>query len=675
MASPELNAALKAAELAINDSQYKDALQHCKAALKADKTSAEALLLIGKAAYYLKEYAQSELAYRRALEAKPGSLEAWQGLAEVFAASGNIAGEIEANEHLLEGTSEEDPRDRAARIRIADAYTRAGALDQAVQQYLQVVSTEDADSPERLDHLSSLADVMLRRDEASVCDEVQQKLEGNAKSPKTTDFEEPTVGPRRTMSCLEVDVLAARAVQDSESGEESVFMVLSEIVERAPPSLKYLQYREEYIRRCLLRIFHAPPRSTDRQQFRLAALRECVSVLCHGGSCSPLPYEAAVWLLEEEEEIKGGQVSVGGQEVGGTQALAGGIQAGAEGHIGAGRQATVALAAENFSRRLIHQFPSHPTARVLLALMLRRHAVHEGQPVSQMRRRQLENLLNSAMEDDSKNDCASGFKALAELQYENRNYEDAVHTSIRGLKWLQQRRERGHEALTQVALGLRLVFAKSLRRLDRLDEAERHFKSLAGWVTEGEAAFSEMCGSTPTSIHQQALRGIALVALARGDVQASRAQYERILGKAALGRGPAEHWAHADYGWLLYQSGDYQGARFQLEQALKVAEEEGCAATDSQVGEHRYRLGEVYWKLKGRYRSDKQFAYHQFVEAAKVEGHAQAPALAALGRYLEHVENRSDAAQKCYRKALAIDPSVDVAGNRRASTDSVGQEE
>lgn len=35
-------------------------------------------------------------------------------------------------------------------------------------------------------------------------------------------------------------------------------------------------------------------------------------------------------------------------------------------------------------------------------------------------------------------------------------------------------------------------------------------------------------------------------------------QYERILGKAALGRGPAEHWAHADYGWLLYQEGDVQ---------------------------------------------------------------------------------------------------------------------
>jgi len=67
--------------------------------------------------------------------------------------------------------------------------------------------------------------------------------------------------------------------------------------------------------------------------------------------------------------------------------------------------------------------------------------------------------------------------------------------------------------------------------------------------------------------------------------------------------------------------------------------------------------------------------YLQFVEAAKVEGHAQAPALAALGRYLDQVENRPDAAQKCYRKALAIDPAADVGGNRRASIDSVGQEE
>ena len=33
--------------------------------------------------------------------------------------------------------------------------------------------------------------------------------------------------------------------------------------------------------------------------------------------------------------------------------------------------------------------------------------------------------------------------------------------------------------------------------------------------------------------------------------------------------------------------------------------------TRLQLGEHHYRLGEVYWKMRGRYRSEKQFAYTQ----------------------------------------------------------------
>lgn len=522
----------------------------------------------------------------------------------------------------LQLTSEEDPRDRAARARLADAYFKLDQYDKAIQQLKQLLEAEPPGSPGRLPLVCRLADVMLKRDEERAADELQARTSAEHISPTDggidSQVEDPPTPPPqpisaapRTISCIELDILAAEAVYDSEHHEDSVARLLSEIAETAPAALVYLPYREEHIRRCLLRIFHAPPRSTEREHYRLAALKECVAVICQGGACSPLGYEAAVWLLEEEEEIKGGQVSVGGQEVGGTQTLAGGVQLGAEGHIGAGRHATVAYAAENFSRRMIHQFPYNPTARVLLALSLRRHAAQSKHPVPQAQRRQWERLLADAMDESCHIDSASGFKALAELQYENRNYEQACGTALRGLRWLQQRRDKGHEALTQVALGLRLMLAKSLRRLGKLDEAERHFKSLAGWVTEGEAAFAEMCGSAPTSIHQQALRGIALVALARGDKAAARAQYERILGKAGLGRGPAEHWAHADYGWLLYQDGDVQGARTHLEQAVQVAEEEGCAATDSQVGEHLYRLGEVYWKMKGRYRTDKQFAYLQ----------------------------------------------------------------
>jgi hypothetical protein len=83
----------------------------------------------------------------------------------------------------------------------------------------------------------------------------------------------------------------------------------------APPAQRYMRYHEEWLKRCLLRIFSAPPRSVERQHFRLAALRECHACMWRAG-CSALPYEAAVWLLEEEEEIKGGHVAVGGQASG-----------------------------------------------------------------------------------------------------------------------------------------------------------------------------------------------------------------------------------------------------------------------------------------------------------------------------------------------------------------------
>ena len=79
----------------------------------------------------------------------------------------------------------------------------------------------------------------------------------------------------------------------------------------------------------------------------------------------------------------------------------------------------------------------------------------------------------------------------------------------------------------------------------------------AGWTTEGVSAFDEMSGSPPVSVRQQAMRGLAKIALERGDRRAGKAQYERILGKALIGRGPpAEHWAHSEYAWLVFEDGD-----------------------------------------------------------------------------------------------------------------------
>ena len=44
----------------------------------------------------------------------------------------------------------------------------------------------------------------------------------------------------------------------------------------------------------------------------------------------------------------------------------------------------------------------------------------------------------------------------------------------------------------------------------------------AGWVTEGVSAFDELSGSPPVSIRQQALRGLAKIALERNDTIAAK---------------------------------------------------------------------------------------------------------------------------------------------------------
>lgn len=53
-------------------------------------------------------------------------------------------------------------------------------------------------------------------------------------------------------------------------------------------------------------------RSSARQEKRIAALRECARMVTTsaGGCTTPFPFEAAIWLLEEQEELFGGTFPV-----------------------------------------------------------------------------------------------------------------------------------------------------------------------------------------------------------------------------------------------------------------------------------------------------------------------------------------------------------------------------
>ncbi|KAF3850705.1 hypothetical protein F7725_012477 [Dissostichus mawsoni] len=84
MSSKEVKAALKSARDAIKNKEFKQALKHCKAVLKLEKSNYNAWVFIGLAASELDQPDQSQTAYKKAVELEPEQLLAWQGLANLY---------------------------------------------------------------------------------------------------------------------------------------------------------------------------------------------------------------------------------------------------------------------------------------------------------------------------------------------------------------------------------------------------------------------------------------------------------------------------------------------------------------------------------------------------------------------------------------------------------------
>uniref|UniRef100_A0A3Q3WEK4 Uncharacterized protein n=1 Tax=Mola mola TaxID=94237 RepID=A0A3Q3WEK4_MOLML len=84
MSSKEVKAALKSAREAIKNKEFKEALKHCKAVLKLEKTNYNAWVFIGLAASELEQPDQAQTAYKKAAELEPKQLLAWQGLVNLY---------------------------------------------------------------------------------------------------------------------------------------------------------------------------------------------------------------------------------------------------------------------------------------------------------------------------------------------------------------------------------------------------------------------------------------------------------------------------------------------------------------------------------------------------------------------------------------------------------------
>ncbi len=58
-----------------------------------------------------------------------------------------------------------------------------------------------------------------------------------------------------------------------------------------------------------------------------------------------------------------------------------------------------------------------------------------------------------------------------------------------------------------------------------------------------------------------------------------------------MGRGTAEPWAYAEYGWLLFEEGNIDSARMHLETAIEQLNRQGLVGQEQEAAEYHYKLG------------------------------------------------------------------------------------
>ncbi|KAF6252995.1 hypothetical protein COO60DRAFT_1704042 [Scenedesmus sp. NREL 46B-D3] len=350
---------------------------------------------------------------------------------------------------------------------------------------------------------------------------------------------------------------------------------------------------------------------------------------------------------------------------------------------------------ELIGRRLAHVFPWNATAQVHLAMALRRREAYvlsgaatiklqcgwQGPGVTDLscsplaqrlraerprqaaRKAWLADLLAKGLARGAP--VVSGMIGLAELRLEAGDAAGALAAAKQGLKFVFDRskiRERARHA----ALVLNLLAGQALLGTGQLTDAGRIFVRLAQRVSEGEVSFgSEAVGMPATSIRQQAIRGLAQVALAQGDTCQALHHYGELVSKALMGRGSAEHWAYAEYGWLLFKEGNADAGRYQLETALDVLYKQAAVlpGCESVLASYHYKLARIYWALDGSYRCEREHCLQHLLDAAAEEGPQQAEAFEWLGHWYSQVARDEFRARKCYQRALALNPTLEGAGN------------
>ncbi|KAJ6558576.1 superkiller protein 3 [Mycena vulgaris] len=618
-----VKAKLKLAREALGKKQYAAAKDAAEQALAFDPANYNANVFIGLALLELGEFAQSEQAYRRAIDGSPEQLLAWQGISKFYERTEQWDKYAETARHLLDLFAQQNDATKCAETleKLIECRRTRGTRAQLVEALALLLS----DSPLYAvlatlpvpDHTNPTATPAYQmqavvHNTLPVLEEIVGIVEHEEEDAYTKE-----VARRRTRLGAASPEQLRKEVGVEIWGPSQLPKLYDDVLNhphtpdelRRATDAKLLRYKQRFL--------YALPPTGDRK----VALSREVDALIAGTITLSIPDELAWMLCLDGRDC----VDMDTYDI-------------------------------PLLRQFVDLFPSLPLTTLLKAYFLYMNIplaeADEDEDEDEMPTPPVEGMGDpfDTMLDayPSISDSIIANQILAEVYLQECDYQNSIVVAENGLSLVARAEADRGKSFPSCRLGFKVVLATSLVHLF---PPKHHARALS--------VIDEVLSQAPSNT--AALMGRAYIlqhGKRWGDAAELFASVSNLLpGDLQLGiRAKEEH------AWCQSQAGALEQGIQGLEDVLAVLTE--LEDADAESARCLWRIGKSYWDIGGEKRDE---AYAYFIQSLK-RNPSYAPAFTSLGIYYSEFVTPRDPtrASKCFQKAFELDAREGDAARRLA---------
>ncbi|KAL4253450.1 hypothetical protein ABKN59_002079 [Abortiporus biennis] len=615
---------LKAARDALGKKDYASAKDAAEGVLEYEPDNYNANVFLGLALFELGEFDKSEQVYRKAIDANPEQLQAWQGLRKLYERAESWTKFAETLQHVAQLFLKANDatkcaealqkyidlrKERGSRVEIAEALMLL-LPDSPFYPLLSTLPPPDATNPtaspiffiqssiqNSLPVIEEIVDIFEKDESETMKKEIdkrRQRLGAAGPEQIRRDVSKEIMGSSK-LPILYDEIMAHPNASDE--------------LRRATES-KLLRYKQQ-----LLFATPSTPQSAEQKSKLVDELQDLVNGMVLLG----IPDELAWSIFIETQNVE----KIEDYDI------------------------------DNL-RRYIHIFPSLPLAKLLSAYYtLFEIPLHEKESDKEDKKdqEQSEDALLDAIVDAFADLPSSliAHRIVAELYEHDADYENAMKVAENGLELVRQHEKNFGKPIEKVRRGFNVILATSLVHLF---PPKHHARALG--------IIDSVLQEDPKNV--SCLMGRAYILQQASKFKDAADLFSQVSDLTDQSNLDLNLRAREEFAWCTSKLGDNERAASLLKSVLDDLED----IEDREIEQARcwWKLGQCHWNSGDE---SRELAYQAFITALK-RSSTFAPAFTSLGIYYSDYVSPPDPkrASKCFQKAFELDPREAEAARRLA---------